>query len=419
MLMDGAQDMELPTNHATGDDDQFVQLMSACKIPEGTQASLIQDGWTVQLFACCASSLEQFDSDLHQLSLPEDSAIAKAALRLLWRQCQASFPSASLTPQAAAQPTATQDTSWLDPFPPKVSAEVLGTLKKDFLSNYPAELLSADVLPGPRMLAWLRRNLQDKQWRFCAWKYRLSVKAHEDSETFGRAPKKARMELQDLLFEELPTRLVGPSLGMHQLSCILHLHTVGIALLKGAHLKVLKDYDRAFLTKAAFRFPPNSGLRGPNPEEMEFADQQLWHEIGDLFEQGWSLDKAIHEVVHVRASLATLLQPRPALPAGVPTPQHPRGPRVRQDDRKGDDRHKGKGRGKSTGKGKGPSGKQAMRQQWATTLDGKSICLRFNGNKGCQEKNCRFLHVCCVQDPATGKACGGKHSATVRKGTPH
>ena len=48
--------------------------------------------------------------------------------------------------------------SWLDPFPPKVSAEVLGTLKKDFLSNYPAELLSADVLPGPRMLAWLRRT---------------------------------------------------------------------------------------------------------------------------------------------------------------------------------------------------------------------------------------------------------------------
>ena len=133
------------------------------------------------------------------------------------------------------------------------------------------------------------------------------------------------MELQDLLFGELPTRPVGPSLGMHQLSCILHLHTVGIALLKGAHLKVLKDYDRAFLAKAAFRFPPNSGLRGPNPEEMEFADLQLWHEIGDLFEQGWSLDKAVHEVVHVRASLATLLQPRPALPAGVPTPHHPRG----------------------------------------------------------------------------------------------
>ena len=304
--MDGAQDMELPMTHATGADDQFVQL-TACKIPDGTQASLIQDGWTVQLFACCALSLEQFDSDLHQLSLPEDSAIAKAGLRLLWRQCQASLPSTSLASQAEEPPTASQDTSWLDPFPPKVSAEVLGTLKKDFLSNYPAELLSSDVLPGPRMLAWLRRNLQDKQWRFCAWKYRLSVK----------------------------------------------------------------------------------------------------------------LDKAIHEVVHVRASLATLLQPRPALPAGVPTPQHPRGQRVRHDDRKGDDRHKGKGRGKSIGKGKGPSGKQAMRQQWATTLDGKSICLRFNGNKGCQEKNCRFLHVCCVQDPATGKACGGKHLATVHKGTPH
>ena len=114
------------------------------------------------------------------------------------------------------------------------------------------------------MLAWLRRNLQDKQWRFCAWKYCLSLKAHEDRDTFGRAPKKARMELEDLLFEELPTRSVGPSLGMHQLSCILHLHTVGMA-----HLRVLKDYDRAFLSKAAFRFPPNSGLQGPNPAALE------------------------------------------------------------------------------------------------------------------------------------------------------
>ena len=168
------------------------------------------------------------------------------------------------------------------------------------------------------MLAWLRRNLQDKQWRFCAWKYRLFLKAHEESETFGRV-------LQDLLFKELPTRPVGPSLGLHQLSCILHL---GIALLKGAHLRVLKDYGRAFLAKAAHRFPPNSGLRGPSPEEMEFADQQLWKEIGDLFEQGWSMDKAVNEMVHVRASSA-----------GVPTPPNLR-PRFTPD------RNKGKGSSK-------------------------------------------------------------------------
>ena len=141
--------MEPPTTHAMGDDDPFAELMFACKIPDGTQASLIQDGWTVQLFACCASCLEQFDSDLHQLSLADDSAIAKAALRLLWRQCQASLPSASLTPQAAEQPTATQDTSWLDPFPPKVSAEVLGTLKKDFLSNCPAEAAFSGCVARP------------------------------------------------------------------------------------------------------------------------------------------------------------------------------------------------------------------------------------------------------------------------------
>ena len=157
LLMDGAQDMELPTNQATGDDDQFVQQMSACRFLKRTQALLIQDGWTVQPFACCACPWK-FDSDLHQLSLSEiEVAMAPMpgvlpfgfCLHLRWRLSQRLL----------------RTHRGLTPFHPRFRAEVLGTLKKDFLSNFPAAF---NVLPGPRMLAWLCRNLQGKQWRFYA-----------------------------------------------------------------------------------------------------------------------------------------------------------------------------------------------------------------------------------------------------------
>ena len=101
---------------------------------------LIQDGWTVQLFACCASSLEQFDSELHQLSIPDDLAIAKAALRLLWRQCQASLPSASRPTQEAEQPPPTQETSWLDPLSTKGCCRSAEHVEEGFPFELPSRI---------------------------------------------------------------------------------------------------------------------------------------------------------------------------------------------------------------------------------------------------------------------------------------
>ena len=45
----------------------------------------------------------------------------------------------------------------------------------------------------------------------------------------------------------------------------------------------------------------------------------------------------------------------------------------------------------------------------------KTICARYNTRKGCEDKSCRLLHVCCVQDPATQKVCGGKRPAVEHK----
>ena len=49
-------------------------------------------------------------------------------------------------------------------------------------------------------------------------------------------------------------------------------------------------------------------------EELQAADRQVWYEVNALFQKGWTLDDALHEVCNVRCLLPLLLQPRPALP---------------------------------------------------------------------------------------------------------
>ena len=55
---------------------------------------------------------------------------------------------------------------------------------------------------------------------------------------------------------------------------------------------------------------------------------------------------------------------------------------------------------KGTGKGK-----SAWDRQWgksSKTPDDKQLCLKYNKQIGCNDRNCKFAHVCC--------RCFGKHS---------
>ena len=66
---------------------------------------------------------------------------------------------------------------------------------------------------------------------------------------------------------------------------------------------------------------------------------------------------------------------------------------------------------KGGGKGKGDKGSKQRRKKWATTFNNKTLCLRFNSRSGCSDKNCQYLHQCCVVDQNNNKVCGGKHPA--------
>ena len=218
----------------------------------------------------------------------------------------------------------------------------------------------------------------------------------------------------DLLLDEVPTREFGHTVGMFVLQSILHLHSVGVALLGLAHLVTLVKYGRAFLQKASAKYPAGSGLRAPNSVELEWADKQLWGEIASLLEKGWTFDDSVHEVVHVRSPIQSYLQPRPVA-ASVPPAPFRQGGQGKADWGAGKSstgrgrggKKGGKGRG-SPASGKGTGSDRPPRQQWMARFGKRTLCMLWNQGK-CDLENCQYEHLCCVA--ANGKPCLGNRRA--------
>ena len=136
----------------------------------------------------------------------------------------------------------------------------------------------------------------------------------------NRPRKVPRLELADLLLDEVPARNVPDTLGMFGLSRLLRLHSVAMSMVADVHLATLKAYEARFLRLASARFESGSGLRAPNASECEQADKRFWECVSELRVQGWCLDDAIHEHTAVRSELSALLSPRPFVPKTAKRP---------------------------------------------------------------------------------------------------
>ena len=240
--------------------DPFRDLASSCGVPDAVAEVLQQAGWNVTLFSCWVASAAEVSTEVAKLGLPadlEDTPLLIASLRSLWKACLAASETKGPLPTGATTP-ASVSSSWADNFPPRMPADELQQLKLAFSSKYPSEILDSDSMPGPCMLALLKKN-SSVDWRFAPWKYRLSCKMHDERELATRPKKVARMEFQDLLLDEVPTHEFGHTMGMFMLQSILHLHSVGVALLGLAHLVTLKKS----MIVLSFRRPQRSTLLVP------------------------------------------------------------------------------------------------------------------------------------------------------------
>ena len=332
------------------------------------------------------------------------------------KKCQE--PSASASPSLEAPSAASSSTAggWRETFAPKLSSTTIVALKKQFLLNYPSEVLTPETSPSIRLLSQAYHNKKTNEIKWIPWKYRLSMAKSEDI-TSGRSAKVPRIEslgLRNILVDEPPAvEVSSSSMGINAVRTMFDLRNAALALVESCHLAVLRAYSIKFISYLTQKLDQETGLRNATILEAQSADKLVWATISELVsEKGWSLDQAVHELTHVRSDLATLLQARPRLPRPVPPNITSKGGGKFQLEIKGGGK-KGKGGKPSKGSGKG--------QKWVTEMivngQRKRLCMRFQTNS-CTFSDCKFHHACAMP-LSDGTACGQQHSAAQHSQTPH
>ena len=76
-------------------------ILVAAQVPPQHVDQLLNDGWTTDHFALCATSLEDFDAVMTEIFDTGLSPLHKASLRLAWKKCQSSSNQGSVAPAPA------------------------------------------------------------------------------------------------------------------------------------------------------------------------------------------------------------------------------------------------------------------------------------------------------------------------------
>ena len=381
-------------------DADLLSLAKECRVPPDYHDILL--GFDVPLFGCLVSDASQLDGALGQLlenSDEPDSAAGKlrllSSLRLLFETCkkQSSAASSNKRPELSEE-SRSSAAGWTEQFPPKLSGEKVVSLQKAFHARYPGEVLDPENFPSSRLLAYAAKIVQKGELKWVPWKIRM-CQSQQDSMAMRRPTKTPKLE--DLLYDEVPQREIpSGQVGANYLSGIMGLLSTSLAMLNGAHLSVLRKFERKFIRLATQKL--ESGLRNPSGEEIMMADRQLWGQMSDLVNlHNWSLDDALTEYTEVRGDMASLLQPRMAPPRRPDPPA----PHLRTG-RGGKGKHKGEGKGKHSSSGQGNQSSPGG-SKWVTKFEDKGktryLCRDFSSQKGCSFPDCKFEHLCPVPRP--------------------
>ena len=380
-------------------------------------SGIVADGWTLKTFREIASTSVDFTDELFGELCPNDSLtlLQKASIRAAWRSAIQQEPNSGISndgvPSAAASASAT-DGSWSEVFPPKLNNETVSALKKQFLQNYPSEVLTADTQPSSRLLALAYQLTQKKDFKWLPWKFRMSMSRSEDMamSRASKAPRLENLQLHQLLIDEVPAlEINNQSLGLNALRQMFEIHNYAWALVGACHLHRLRAYTLKFMGLLSVRLDQDSGLRAPNMLEAQQADKTIWYHISELCESStWSLDDALLEFTQNRGDLATLLQPRPRLAKIPQTPTFGVS--------KGAKGQKRSAKGGKSSKGNSKPGVKWLSELWRGSQE-KTLCMRFQSGK-CSNKDCRYEHLC-GYPKSDGTACGANHAAIDHDKTPH
>ena len=188
----------------------MLAMLTKHQIPECMHAPMLE--FTPAEFGLVATSLDDLSNFISEnLVFPAlpSSALITARVRMLWRECHALSAPGAASSSAPSAGSVNADSGWSEVFPKKLSSDSVQKMIKTFKSRYPSETLSPDSMPGPRLLALVSKQLQDRDWKYIPWKMRMSQELHEQS-SMTRPHKQPRLE--HLLYDEVPSREI-PSAG--------------------------------------------------------------------------------------------------------------------------------------------------------------------------------------------------------------
>ena len=121
-------------------------------------------GWTSRTFQHVVSEADKPDSLWPELFPGADlSLLDKAALKASWSLLQSGSAPASGS-GVAVQPLS-QEGSWTDTFAPKIEGARLSDLKKEFLTNYPSEVLTHSTIPSTRLISLAAHQESKKEYK--------------------------------------------------------------------------------------------------------------------------------------------------------------------------------------------------------------------------------------------------------------
>lgn len=125
----------------------------------------------------------EFTDEVWEELLPSTplSLLQKSRLKHAWQQLQGSTKTGPPLGEPASSSTpAPVDGSWSEAFAPKLSPNAVAALKKQFLQDYPGEVLSSEILPSSRLLALAHLQHQRVEYKWIPWKYRISQSEMDD-----------------------------------------------------------------------------------------------------------------------------------------------------------------------------------------------------------------------------------------------
>ena len=159
---------------------QLYEILMDAGVQETFADKLKDDGWTVELFAMCATSQGGFREELPEMLgtfHPITTPIQRSALLLAWHRCRQTMDQPLVQPPsqpATSTESTTPASSWSETFPPKLTGEVVSALKQKFKQNYPAEILLPETMPSLRLLSLMHHQKTKNEFQRVPWKFRLS-----------------------------------------------------------------------------------------------------------------------------------------------------------------------------------------------------------------------------------------------------